>query len=215
MNVIDATHLPVIVDIDSGGTIPHAAETLRLLERIGAAAACLEDKTGDKHNSLSADAAVHCAASIDGFSRKIAAAREALVGDDFLIVARLEGLILGQSRQEMLDRAGAYVEAGADCLVLHSKDLDPSRLFELAASVRQHVPGTPLVAIPSAYPSVSEAELVAAGFSVVVYANQMFRASVKAMASVSKALLDGESAQAAESMCVSIAEVLAFAERQR
>lgn len=212
LDIVASTGLPIVADIDSGGSVSRVRETCRLLERSGVAALCLEDKIGEKHNSLLDNIGLHHASPIQEFTSRIAAAKDAQASSDFMVFARVEGLILGQSEDEIMDRATSYIHAGADGLVLHSKDPDPTRLLDVANRMRRMFPQTPLIAIPTAYPTVTETQLEEAGFSLVIYANHLFRASIQAMRQVSLAILDGQCADAADDYCISVRHVFDLAE---
>jgi phosphoenolpyruvate phosphomutase len=172
------------------------------MEQQGISAVVIEDKTGDKHNSLIDDTSVHTLAPVPEFVGKIAAGVAARASADFLVLARLEGLIVGLPEDEVHWRAQAYLEAGADGLVIHSKQATPGQVIRFAERIRRQYPEVLLVAIPTTYSHVPERDLRAAGFSVVIYANHMLRASVQAMTEVCRRILDHERALEAEELCV-------------
>lgn len=206
--IFSVTSRPLVMDGDTGGRTAHFADNVRLMERAGVSAVVIEDKTGDKRNSLLPGEKLHTLAPVEEFAEKIARGKAAQTGADFMVIARLEGLISGLGVQEVADRADAYVKAGADGLVVHSRDRDETVVLETARELRSRHPGIPLVAIPTAYPEVGEQVLHEAGFSMVIYANHMLRASVRAMEEVSHRILDAGRAQEADEVCVAVGKLL-------
>nr|MCY0983578.1 isocitrate lyase/phosphoenolpyruvate mutase family protein [Streptomyces tirandamycinicus] len=213
--IFSVSTLPLVLDGDTGGQPLHFEHTVKEMERRGVSAVVIEDKCGEKRNSLLPGDGLHRMAPVDEFCEKISRGRAARSFTDFMIIARLEGLITGLPRQEILDRAGAYVAAGADGLVLHSRSSDEAPLLDLAHELRRRHPGTPLVAIPTAYPSVTEEELHAAGFSLIIYANQMLRAATRAMEEVSHRILDHGRALEAGEVCIETSKLLSMPDDKR
>lgn len=208
--ILAVSALPMIMDGDTGGTVEQFMDTVRRTERSGISAIVIEDKVGAKQNSLLADSSVHVLAAEDEFARKIEKGVEAKVHPDFMIVARLEGLIVGLPVEEILRRAASFVAAGADALLVHSKARHPQEVLEVGRLLHQAHPAIPLIAVPTTYPSVTDAELRAAGFRIVIYANHMLRASVRAMTEVSAAILSGSTLEAAEPFCAPVEDLLAL-----
>ena len=210
--IFAVTGKPMVMDGDTGGKSDHFVYRVAEMERHGVSAVVIEDKQGDKRNSLLDDARVHTLATVEEFSAKIAAGKAAQLTPDFMIFARLEGLIVGLSEAETLRRAQAYLEAGADGLVIHSKQRNSQQVVRVARQLRTRYTDVPLVAIPTTYPQASEAELVEAGFNIVIYANHMLRASVRAMEEVCHRILDHSRALEAEEVCIETAKIIGVAD---
>ena len=169
--MFEVTSKPLIFDADNGGSVEHIKFLIRRLEKIGVSAVILEDKIGIKQNSLFQDQSKTKLDTINNFSKKIKIATKNRVSDDFLIIARLESLIVGQGINEAIKRANKYSKAGADMILVHSKKNTPNEIFKFAKKFKKSKFFKPLVAVPSAYPSVKEAQLVKNGFKLVIYAN--------------------------------------------
>lgn len=206
--IFAVTSRPLVMDGDTGGKTAHFENAVRLMERAGVSAVVIEDKCGDKRNSLLPGENLHTLAPVEEFAEKIARGKAAQGGDDFMVIARLEGLISGLPPEEVADRASAYVKAGADGLVVHSRDKDETVVLDMARELRSRHPEIPLVAIPTAYPNVPEERLHEAGFGLVIYANHMLRASVLAMEEVSHRILDQGRALEADEVCIAVSKLL-------
>lgn len=204
--ILENSTRPIIVDGDSGGRPEHLYYHIRALERLGVSALVLEDKQGAKHNSLYGAQRPQQLAPIQDFCHKLHNAKNACMTQEFAVIARLESLIAGESVQAAYDRARAYVEAGADALVLHSHQRETDRLMKLARACQTLQ--VPLIAIPSAYPQIGESELQAAGFQVVIYANQLLRAAWPAMEHTARQILQHGRALEAEAQLLAIPELL-------
>ncbi len=173
----DATHLPIIADCDTGfGNVNNVIRMVRDYEKAGIAAVCIEDKVFPKMNSFIPG--YQSLAPKDEFAAKIRAAKDTQHDPDFVVIARVESLIAGHGMEETLARASAYEEAGADLILIHSKQKDPREIFEFC---RHWNSNTPLVIVPTTYPSITLPEMVEHNIKVVIYANQALRAAVKAM----------------------------------
>ena len=181
VDIFNVTTKPMIFDIDNGGQLEHMSNLIKKLERAGVSGIIMEDKIGLKKNSLFQDQANVKQDSIKNFCKKIKKAKNSLLNDDFLVIARIESLILGKSSEEALKRAVAYSKAGSDCIMIHSNDNNPKSIFEFAKKFRNTKYSKPLIAVPSTYSKTREQELIQNGFKVVIYSNQMMRASYKAM----------------------------------
>ncbi|MCX4789033.1 MULTISPECIES: phosphoenolpyruvate mutase [unclassified Streptomyces] len=213
--IFAVTSLPLVMDGDTGGKTDHFEHAVRAMERHGVSAVVIEDKSGDKRNSLLDGENLHTMAPVDDFCDKIRRGKASQLTSHFMIIARLEGLITGLPRQEILDRAAAYVAAGADGLVIHSRDADETMVLDLARELRARHPKTPLIAIPTAYPTVTEEELHAAGFNLIIYANHMLRAATQAMEEVSHRILDNSRALEAEELCIATSKLLTMPDDKR
>jgi len=207
-DIFDVTTLPMIFDADTGGKIEHFRFTVKSLERLGVSAVVIEDKIGLKKNSLFGNEVAQSQDSIDAFQMKIAAGKEAQVTDDFMLVARIESLILDKGMQDALDRAEAYIDAGADVIMIHSRRKDANEIFEFCEKFYRLPHTVPLKVVPSSFAHVTEEEWVDRGVNIVTYANQMLRSSYPAMLKVAQSILKhGRSLEAADD-CLSIKEIL-------
>lgn len=211
-SIFNVTTKPMIVDADTGGHAEHFGHIVKVLEREGVSGVVIEDKQGLKRNSLHSDSKIHLLADEAEFAEKIKKGKDAQKNADFMIFARLEGLILGFSVDEICARAVKFVEAGSDGLVIHSKDSNPQKLLEAGHRLRLKFPHIPLVAIPSAYPQVTEEELQSAGFNIVIYANHMLRASIVGMEEVTQRILQHRRALEADQICIPVSELLSMTE---
>lgn len=180
-DVMDVTTKPIILDGDTGGLIEHFVYNVRTLERMGVSAVIIEDKTGLKMNSLFGTEVVQTQDSIENFSAKITAGKQALRTDDFMIIARIESLILEQGLEDALTRAFAYVKAGADGIMIHSRKKDPQEILSFCKEFRKTDKTTPIVVVPTSFNSITEEELAKAGVNIVIYANQLTRSAFPAM----------------------------------
>lgn len=206
--IFDSTSKPLIFDGDTGGRVEHFVLNVRSLERAGVSAVIIEDKTGLKKNSLLGNDVVQFQAPIDEFAAKISAGKAAQVTQDFMIIARIESLILEAGMTDALTRAAAYVEAGADAIMIHSRQKDPAEIFEFARSFRRDYPRIPLVCVPTSYVHVHFDALREAGFNIVIYANQLLRAAFPAMRNVAENILRFGRPLESEEYCLPIDQVL-------
>ena len=208
-DTLECTTKPVIFDGDTGGKIEHFVFTVRTLERLGISAVIIEDKIGLKQNSLFGTDAVQTQDSIENFCQKIRSGKNAQVADDFMIIARIESLIAGKSIDEALERANAYVEAGADGIMIHSRDASGEDIKEFCRRFRLANVSTPIVAVPTTYNQFTEQELASWGINVVIYANHMLRSAYPAMLNCAKSILEHErSLEASNEYCMPIKEIL-------
>lgn len=207
-NLFDVTTKPMIMDADTGGKLEHFAMHVRSMERLGISAVIIEDKTGLKKNSLFGNEVFQTQDDIQLFCDKIRAGRSSLVSPDFMIISRVESLILDKGMDDAIKRAHAYVEAGSDGILIHSRKKQPDEVFEFARIFRCDFPDTPLVCVPTSYNLVTEDELAENGFNIVIYANHLLRASYPAMKEVAHTILKhGRSAEADDHL-ISINEIL-------
>lgn len=180
-DIMEVTTKPIIFDGDTGGLTEHFVYTVRSLERMGVSAIIIEDKTGLKKNSLFGTEVEQTQASIEDFSSKIAAGKKAQLTDDFMIIARIESLILERGMDDALKRAFAFVNAGADGIMIHSRKKDPAEIVEFCDRFRIVNKSTPIVVVPSSFNTITEAELATHGVNIVIYANQLTRSAFPAM----------------------------------
>lgn len=206
--ILEVTTKPIILDADTGGIVEHFVLHIRTLERLGVSAAIIEDKIGLKKNSLFGADAGQVQDDPQRFAEKIRAGKQAQITDDFSVIARVESMILGKGVDDALARAELYVEAGADAVMPHFKDPDPSELFTFAERFRALDAHVPLIAVPSAYSQVTEEELRQHGFQVVIYANQLLRAAYPAMLETAESILTHQRSLEASKSLMSIKEIL-------
>ncbi len=188
-DVLDVTTKPIILDGDTGGLIEHFVYNVRTLERMGVSAVIIEDKTGLKKNSLFGTEVEQTQDTIENFSAKIRAGKSVLRTDDFMIIARIESLILERGMEDALARAFAYVEAGADGIMIHSRKKEPSEILDFCCRFRRQDRDTPIVVVPTSFNSITEEELAEAGVNIVIYANQLTRNAFPAMQGVAVDIL--------------------------
>ena len=214
-DVLDVTTKPVVYDGDTGGLIEHFPYLVRTLERLGVSAVIIEDKRGLKQNSLFGTKVKQELEDVTTFSAKIAAGKRALVTPDFLIIARLESLIAGKGVADALKRAKAYIAAGADGIMIHSKEKTPKEVLAFCRAYKKFKHKVPLVAVPTTYDTITEEELKRAGVNVVIYANHLLRSAYPAMVKTAKRiLLKGRAAEASRENCMPISEILTLVERK-
>lgn len=179
---------PIVVDWDTGGQIDHFPYWVARLEEAGANAIVIEDKAFPKVNSL-AEGAKHILENVDKFSAKITAGKA--VAKDIMIIARLESLIVKHSMYEALLRAEAFIEAGADGIMIHSKSkVSGDEVLEFAKRFRKNWPDTPLMAVPTTYNHITDTELKKAGFNIICHANHMLRGAITAMKDVMDSIME-------------------------
>lgn len=207
-NILECTTKPIIFDGDTGGKIEHFVFAVRTLERHGISAVIIEDKTGLKKNSLFGTDAVQLQDSIEHFCQKIRAGKEAQITTDFMIIARIESLIAGKSVDDALARADAYVQAGADGIMIHSKSKSGEDIREFCVRFREKHPKVPLVVVPTTYNHIREDELQKWGVNVVIYANHMLRAAYPAMKETATSILENGRSLEANHLCMPIKEIL-------
>jgi phosphoenolpyruvate phosphomutase len=206
--ILDVSTKPLLFDADTGGKPEHFGFTVRTLERAGVSAVVIEDKVGLKQNSMLGPGARQEQDTIEGFSEKIIAGKRAQINDDFMIIARIESLVLGKTVEEALARSRAYIAAGTDGIMIHSRQTEPDEIFTFAEHYRRLPDRRPLLVVPSSYNRVYEHELQAAGVDIVVYANQMLRAAYPAMVRVAESILRHGRACESEVFCIPFADML-------
>lgn len=206
---LEVTTKPVIYDGDTGGKTEHFVFTVRTLERLGVSAVIIEDKVGLKQNSLFGTDAVQTQDTIEGFCAKIRAGKEAQVTRDFMIISRCESLIAGKPVDDALERCHAYVAAGADGIMIHSKNKDGMDIKEFCQRFREVDNHTPIVAVPTTYAQFTEEELASWGINVVIYANHMLRSAYPAMVKCAERILETTRClEASDEYCMPIKQIL-------
>jgi len=206
--VFEVTTKPMIYDADTGGKPEHFEFTVRSLERTGVSAVVIEDKTGLKKNSLFGNDVFQTQDTIENFCKKIKMGKKAQITKDFMIIARIESLILEAGMQDALNRAYAYVDAGADGIMIHSRLKDPAEIIEFVTLFRTKDKVTPIVVVPTSFNAVTTDEFSKMGVNVVIYANHMLRAAYPGMMNVAKSILKNKRSLEAEPDCMAIKEIL-------
>ena len=207
-DIMEVTTKPIILDGDTGGLTEHFVYNVRTLERMGVSAVIIEDKTGLKKNSLFGAGIGQTQDSIEDFSAKIAAGKKAQLTDDFMIIARIESLILEQGMGDALERASAFVQAGADGIMIHSRKKEPDEILEFCDRFRRQDRKTPLVVVPSSFNVVTEEELSAHGVNIVIYANQLTRSAFPAMRQTAEDILKYHRAKEVDDRLMPIKEII-------
>lgn len=209
-DILEVTTKPIIYDGDSGGLVEHFEYMVRTLEREGISAVIIEDKVGLKKNSLLGTEVQQTQDTIENFSSKITRGKQAQVTDDFMIIARIESLILKAGMEDALERAKAYIAAGADSIMIHSKEKTPEEILAFCDRYNQFEQKVPLVVVPSTYSSITETELKQAGIRIVIYANQLLRSAYPAMVKTAESILTHQRSLECErqGMCMPIKQIL-------
>lgn len=207
-DIMEVTTKPIILDGDTGGLIEHFVYNIRTLERIGVSAVIIEDKTGLKKNSLFGVDVEQTQDTIENFCAKISAGKAALRTREFMLIARIESLILEKGMEDALTRAFAYVQAGADGIMIHSRRKDPDEIFEFCEKFRAVDSKTPIVVVPTSFNTVTEAEFEKRGVNIIIYANQLTRSGFPAMQKTAQTILTHHRAKEADDLCMSIKEIL-------
>lgn len=207
-DVMEVTTKPIIFDGDTGGLAEHFVYTVRSLERLGVSMVIIEDKTGLKKNSLFGTEVRQVQDSIENFCAKITAGKRAQKTRDFMICARVESLILERGMDDALKRAFAYVSAGADAVMIHSRKKDPAEIKEFIRFFREKDKITPLVLVPTSFNTVYEDEWKALGVNIIIYANQLTRTGIPAMQNAARTILENHRAKECDKMCMSIEDII-------
>lgn len=211
-DVMEVTTKPIIFDGDTGGLTGHFVYAVRSLERMGVSAVIIEDKTGLKKNSLFGTEVEQTQDTIENFCEKISAGKKVQLTDDFMIIARIESLILERGMNDALTRAKAYVKAGADGIMIHSRKKDPAEILEFCDKFRAEDKVTPIVVVPSSFNSITEAELSAHGVNIVIYANQLTRSAFPAMEQTARDILRYHRAKEVDSRLMPIRDIISLIE---
>lgn len=207
-DVMEVTTKPIILDGDTGGLIEHFVYNVRTLERMGVSAVIIEDKTGLKKNSLFGTEVEQTQDSVENFCNKIRAGKNAQRTEEFMIIARIESLILEKGQKDALERASAYVRAGADAIMIHSRKKSPDEIFEFCDAFRKENKDTPIVVVPTSFNSVTESELAQHGVNIVIYANQLTRSAFPAMQSTAVEILKNHRALEVDQKLMPFQEII-------
>ena len=207
--IFEVTTKPMIVDGDTGGSIEHFRFRVRTLERLGVSAIIVEDKVGAKRNSLFGTSVVQKQDTIDHFCKKISEGKRSLVTDDFMIIARIESLILKKGIEDALERAKAYINAGADGIMIHSKEKDGDEIKQFCYQYNLFENRVPLVVVPSTFSHLTEEEFKNLGVNIVIYGNHLMRCAYPSMVKTARSILEsGRCQEASEQYCMPISEML-------
>lgn len=207
-DVMEVTTKPIILDGDTGGLVEHFVYNVRTLERMGVSAVIIEDKTGLKKNSLFGTEVEQTQDSIENFCNKIRAGKNAQRTEEFMIIARIESLILEKGQEDALERAFAYVDAGADAIMIHSRKKSPDEIFAFCDAFRKKDSDTPIVVVPTSFNSVTEEELASHGVKIVIYANQLTRSAFPAMQGTAVEILKNHRALEVDSKLMPFKEII-------
>ena len=207
-SIFDVTIKPMIYDGDTGGLAEHFAFTVKTLERLGVSAVIIEDKAGLKKNSLLGNKVTQFQENIEDFCFKIKTGKNAQVSDDFMIFARCESLILEKGMNDAIARSKAYLNAGADGVMIHSRKKDGKEIMEYCKEYKNFGAGKPLVVVPSSFDGITEKEFEDAGVNIVIYANHMLRAAYPAMLKVAETILKNGRSRETKEFCMSINDIL-------
>ena len=209
-HIFEVTTKPMIFDARTGGKIEHFTFTVKSLERLGVSAVVIEDKIGLNKSLLFENDVSQSQETIEDFQEKISKGKKAQITDDFMIIARIESLILDAGMDDALIRAKAYIEAGVDAIMIQSREKNPDEIFEFCANFNEFEHKVPLMVVPSSFISVTVDEWQKQGVSIVCYADHMMRAAYPAMLNVAESILEnGRSYEAEENnMCLNSREIL-------
>lgn len=207
-DIMEVTTKPIIFDGDTGGLTEHFIYTVRTLERMGVSMVIIEDKTGLKKNSLFGTEVEQTQESVENFCAKIEAGKKAQKSKDFMICARIESLILEKGMEDALKRAFAYVRAGADAVMIHSRKSNPDEIFQFVEKFRVNDATTPIVVVPTSFNAVTEEEFKERGVNVVIYANQLTRTGFPAMQNAARMILQNHRAKECDETCMSIKDII-------
>ena len=207
-DIMDVTTKPLVFDADNGGQIEHLPFLVRSLERSGVSAIIMEDKVGLKKNSLFKNQSDTKQDKPQVFAKKIKKICSSRRSQDFMVIARIESFIVGKGLKDALNRAEIYSKAGADAILIHSKEKTPAEIFSFAREFKKSKNFIPLVSVPSTYSKVYEKDLIKNGFKLVIYANQLLRSAYPAMQNTAKTILKNRRAFEADKKIIPIKEII-------
>jgi len=207
-DIMEVTTKLLVFDADNGGQLEHLSFLVRSLERCGASAMIMEDKVGLKKNSLFKNQTGTKQDKPELFAKKIKQICKSRKNKDFMVIARIESFIVGKGLKDALRRAEIYSKAGADAILIHSKEKTPTEIFSFAKEFKKSKNFIPLVSVPSTYSKVYEKDLIRNGFKLVIYANQLLRAAYPAMQFAAKKILENSRAFEIEKKIIPIKEII-------
>ncbi len=206
--ILEVTTKPIIYDADTGGMSEHFSFTVKNLERAGVSAVVIEDKKGLKRNSLHGNDVEQTQDDIESFADKIAVGKDSTNTDDFMIIARVESLILEKGLKDALKRSNAYIDSGADGILIHSRNKSPDEIFKFCKEYRKFKNKKPLVVVPTSYNQVYEQDLADEGVAIIIYANHLLRAAYPSMVNTAKTILNNNRSLEADNNLISIKDIL-------
>lgn len=206
--IFDVTTKPMIVDLDNGGKTEHFKFAVRTLERMGVSAVIIEDKIGNKRNSLFSDTSNQKQDDKDLFALKIKEGKKVLQTKDFMIIARIESLILEKGVHDAIERAKTYIEQGADGIMIHSKIKDTTQIVSFCKQFKEFADGIPLIVVPTSYNHLFEKDLSELGVKIVIYANHLLRSAYPAMEKVMAKILTNERSFECDEDCLPIKQII-------
>jgi len=206
--ILEVTTKPIIVDVDNGGLPEHFVFLVKTLERLGVSAVIVEDKVGLKKNSLLGTTVEQEQDSIEKFSKKITQGKKAQVTSEFMIIARIESLILKKGMNDAINRAKKYISAGADGIMIHSKEKNPDEILKFCKQYSKLKDKVPLVVVPTTYDKIKEKDLIKVGINIVIYANHMLRSAYPAMKKTAEMILKNERLYEVRKNCMPIKDIL-------
>ena len=208
-DVMEVTTKPIIYDGDTGGKVEHFRYTVQNLERIGVSAVVIEDKKGLKRNSLFGTDVPQEQEDVEIFSEKIKMGNLSKKTDEFMIIARIESLILNKGLKDALHRAEKYCEAGANGILIHSKEENPADIINFAKSFKNNY-DIPLVVVPTTYNQIKVEELSSLGIDIVIFANHLLRSAYPAMLNTAKQILKNGRSHEIEKDLMSVKDIISF-----
>ena len=208
-DVMEVTTKPIIYDGDTGGKVEHFRYTVQNLERIGVSAVVIEDKKGLKRNSLFGTDVPQEQEEVEIFSEKIKMGNLSKKTDEFMIIARIESLILNKGLKDALHRAEKYCEAGANGILIHSKEENPADIINFAKSFKNNY-DIPLVVVPTTYNQIKVEELSSLGINIVIFANHLLRSAYPAMLNTAKQILKNGRSHEIEKDLMSVKDIISF-----
>ena len=206
--ILEVTTKPVIFDADTGGNSEIFKFTVRSLERLGVSAVIIEDKIGLKKNSLLGNDVFQQQDSIADFSKKISNGKSSQLTNDFMIIARIESLILDKGIDDAVERSRAYIDAGADGIMIHSRQKDPDEIYEFCSLYKKFDNKKPLVVVPTSFNKEKKETLSKHGVNLVIYANHLIRAAYPSMLQVAEEILENDRTFEVEDKILKISEIL-------
>jgi len=209
-DIFEITTKPIIFDGDTGGITEHFVFMVKTLERLGVSAVVIEDKVGLKKNSLLGTDVEQTQDSIESFSNKISLAKKSLITDDFMIFARIESLILKKGIKDAVERAKAYIGAGADGILIHSREKDGSEIKQFCEEYKKLDSRVPLAVVPTTFCQINENELAQWGVNIVIYANHLLRSAYPAMVKTAQTILKNQRSLECEEYCMPIKDILSL-----
>ena len=206
--IFDVTTKPMIVDLDNGGKTEHFKFAVRTLERMGVSAVIIEDKVGNKRNSLFSNTSNQKQDDKEAFALKIREGKKAIQTKEFMVIARIESLILEKGVPDAIERAKTYIEYGADGIMIHSKAKDTSEIVSFCNQFKEFGEGIPLIVVPTSYNHLFEKQLSELGANVVIYANHLLRSAYPAMKKVMTKILTNERSLECDEECLPIKQII-------